>query len=322
VDHAGSNSKNILNPKAVIPKAVVIIPARFASSRLPGKALLEVAGKTMVCRVVERALAARNVSRVIVATDDQRIVDAVQAAGHEAIVTRADHRSGTDRLAEVAATLEDTEIIVNLQGDEPLISPETIDRAIEALVEGYLDKGGDGEGGSWRRGDAETGKHAGGQRNRREGDPMQECVGIVTTWERIESATDVLNPAVVKIVVDETGRAIYFSRSPVPFPQTAVLEHGTIENALRSDPALTGQFRKHTGLYVYSKKVLLEFTCWPESELERIESLEQLRALEHGVKIKAIEASSPSIGVDTMEDLERVRRIVSSSEFRLPGSSA
>jgi 3-deoxy-manno-octulosonate cytidylyltransferase (CMP-KDO synthetase) len=149
---------------------------------------------------------------------------------------------------------------------------------------------------------------------------MQASAGIVTTWERIESATDVLSPAVVKIVVNEIGRAIYFSRSPVPFPQNAVLEHGTIENALRSDPALLHQFRKHTGLYVYSKKVLLEFTRWPQSQLERVESLEQLRALEHGVKIKAIEASSPSIGVDTIEDLEKVRRIVSSSEFGVPSS--
>lgn len=306
MDHTGANSKNIPNPKAV-----VIIPARFASSRLPGKALLEIAGKPMVCRVIERALAARYVSRVIVATDDQRIVDAVQASGHDAILTRADHRSGTDRLAEVAAMLDDAEIIVNVQGDEPLISPETIDRAIEALVED-TEKGGEGEGERRRLGDTETRKRAKRQIGRRKGDATQE-VEIVTTWERIESAKDVLSPAVVKIVVDEIGRAIYFSRSPVPFPQNAVLEHRTIENALRSDPALLDQFRKHTGLYVYSKKVLLEFTRWPQSELERIESLEQLRALEHGVKIKAIEASSRSIGVDTMEDLEKVRSIVSSS---------
>jgi 3-deoxy-manno-octulosonate cytidylyltransferase (CMP-KDO synthetase) len=314
VDHTGANSKNIPNPKAV-----VIIPARFASSRLPGKALLEIAGKPMVCRVIERALAARNVSRVIVATDDQRIVDAVEAAGHEAIVTRADHRSGTDRLAEVAAMLDDTEIIVNVQGDEPLISPETIDRAIEALVEGDEEKGGEGE--RRRLGDTQTGKHAEGEMGEREAGPTQERFGIVTTWERIESAKDVLSPAVVKIVLDEIGRAIYFSRSPVPFPQKSVLEHGTIENALRSNPALLDQFRKHTGLYVYSKKVLLEFTRWPQSELERIESLEQLRALEHGVKIKAIEASSRSIGVDTMEDLEKVRSIVSTFEFRVPSST-
>ncbi|MDQ3175711.1 MAG: 3-deoxy-manno-octulosonate cytidylyltransferase, partial [Acidobacteriota bacterium] len=181
----------------------------------------------------------------------------------------ADHPSGTDRLAEVAEALDDTEIIVNLQADEPLISPQTIERAIEASSD--------------------------------------ESVGIVTTWEAIETAADVLNPDVVKIVVDNSGRALYFSRSPVPYPREAVRKHVTLESALRNDPGLLGQFRKHTGLYVYRKEVLLEFTRWPQSDLERVECLEQLRALEHGVKIKAIEASTPSIGVDTREDLELVR---------------
>lgn len=274
----------------------------------------------MVCRVVERALAARNVSRVIVATDDQRILEAVQAAGHEAVMTRSDHLTGGDRLAEVAASLDDAEIIVNVQGDEPLISPNTIDLAIEALVEGNTEKGEHGEGGTRRRGDRETGKRTEGQIGRREGNATREGVGIVTTWERIESAVDVLNPAVVKIVVDKTGRAVYFSRSPVPYPQEAVQKHGSIEAALRNEPGLLGQFRKHTGLYVYAKEVLLALTRWPRSELERIESLEQLRALEHGVKITAIEATTASIGVDTMEDLERVREIVSSSEFQVSRS--
>ncbi len=250
-------------------KAVVIIPARFASTRLPGKALLEIDGKPMISWVAERAMEARNVARVIVATDDKRIVDAVRFSGCEAVMTRADHASGTDRLAEVAETLDDTEIIVNLQGDEPLISPQTIERAIEASSD--------------------------------------ESVGIVTTWEAIETALDVLNPAVVKIVVDNSGRALYFSRSPVPYPREAVRKHVTLETALRNEPGLLGQFRKHTGLYVYRKEVLMEFTRWPQSDLERIECLEQLRALERGVKIKAIEASTPSIGVDTREDLERVR---------------
>jgi 3-deoxy-manno-octulosonate cytidylyltransferase (CMP-KDO synthetase) len=250
-------------------KAVVIIPARFASTRLPGKALLEIDGKPMICLVAERAMQARNVARVIVATDDKRIVDAVRFSGCEAVMTRADHASGTDRLAEVAETLEDTAIIVNLQGDEPLISPRTIERAIEASNE--------------------------------------ESAGIVTTWEAIETAADVLNPDVVKIVVDNSGRALYFSRSPVPYPRDAVRKHVTLETALRNEPGLLGQFRKHTGLYVYSKEVLMELTRWPQSDLERIECLEQLRALERGVKIKAIEASTSSIGVDTREDLERVR---------------
>jgi len=214
---------------------------------------------------------ARNVTRVIVATDDKRIVDAVRFLGCEAVMTRGDHASGTDRLAEVAETLDDTELIVNLQGDEPLVSPQTIERAIEASY---------------------------------------ESVGIVTTWEPIETAADVLNPDVVKIVVDSSGRAIYFSRLPVPYPREAVRKHVTLETALRNEPGLLAQFRKHTGLYVYRKDLLLEFTRWPQSDLEKIESLEQLRALERGVKIKAIEASTPSIGVDTREDLERVRASV------------
>jgi len=252
-------------------KAVVIIPARFASTRLPGKALLEIDGKPMICWVTEHAMEARNVTRVIVATDDKRIVDAVRFLGCEAVMTRGDHASGTDRLAEVAETLDDTELIVNLQGDEPLVSPQTIERAIEASY---------------------------------------ESVGIVTTWEPIETSADVLNPDVVKIVVDSSGRAIYFSRLPVPYPREAVRKHVTLETALRNEPGLLAQFRKHTGLYVYRKDLLLEFTRWPQSDLEKIESLEQLRALERGVKIKAIEASTPSIGVDTREDLERVRASV------------
>lgn len=252
-------------------KAVVLIPARFASTRLPGKPLLEIDNKPMICWVAERAMEARNVCRVIVATDDERIVDVVRSAGCEAVMTRADHSSGTDRIAEVANTLEDAEIIVNLQGDEPLISAATIERAIDAI---------DDEG-----------------------------VGIVTTWEAIETAADILNPDVVKIVVDQAGRALYFSRSPVPYPREAVRKHFTLENALRHEPDLLGQFRKHTGLYVYRKEVLLEFTSWPQSNLERVECLEQLRAVDRGVKIKAIEASTVSIAVDTREDLERVRAL-------------
>ena len=250
-------------------KAVVLIPARFASTRLPGKALLDIDGKPMICWVTERAMAAANVARVIVATDDDRIIDVVRSSGCEAIKTRLDHASGTDRVAEVADTLDDVDIIVNLQGDEPLVATRTIERAIEASID--------------------------------------DSVGIVTTWEAIETPADVLNPDVVKIVVDISGRALYFSRSPVPYPRDAVRKHVTLEHALRNEPGLLGQFRKHTGLYVYRKEVLFQFTKWPQSPLERAESLEQLRALEHGVKIKAIEASSPSIGVDTREDLERVR---------------
>lgn len=254
-------------------KAVAIIPARYASTRLPGKPLLLIDNRPMILHVLERTLAARNIARAIVATDDMRVLSAVLDAGHEALMTRADHRSGSDRLAEVAATLEDAEIIVNVQGDEPLISPNTIERAVDDLV--------------------------------RNSDAM-----IVTTCEAITNADDVLSADVVKVVTNEAGRALYFSRAPVPYPRDAVREHGTLEAALQHDATLVKLFRKHTGLYVYRRKVLLEYANWPPSVLEQTEALEQLRALDHGVIIKVIEANAPSIGVDTPEDLERVRAII------------
>jgi 3-deoxy-manno-octulosonate cytidylyltransferase (CMP-KDO synthetase) len=231
----------------------------------------------MICRVAAQARAARNVNRVIVATDDQRIVSAVEAAGFEAMMTSSEHASGTDRLAEVAAKL-DAQIIVNVQGDEPLISPETIERAISLLA-------------------------------------AHPSAGMTTTWEAIETRADVLNPDLVKVVVDEGGRALYFSRAPVPWPRDAVRQHGSLENALINEPTLLSTFRKHTGLYVYRREVLLNFTKWSQTALERQESLEQLRALERGIEILAIEASSPSVGVDTQQDLERVRQMVSRSGF-------
>jgi len=280
VNHTGAN------PQKPNTNAVAIIPARFSSTRLPGKALIEIAGKPMVCWVAERALAARNVARVIVATDNQQILEAVQSRGYEVILTRANHASGTDRIAEVAATLTNFDVIVNVQGDEPLISPETIERAVDAMFE-------------------------------ENSLPGREGSGIVTTWESIDSVADVINPDVVKIVVDEEGQALYFSRSPVPYPRDAVVVHGTLQAALISEPSLLRQFRKHTGLYVYRRDVLLEFTKWPPSQLERIEALEQLRALEHGVKIKAIEASTPSTGVDTSEDLAHVRLLVEQGKFEI-----
>lgn len=303
MNYTGSNP--LTNPKT---KAVAIIPARYKSVRLPGKALLEIAGKPMICWVAERALAARNVARAIVATDDERIVAAVKSAGYEAVMTRTDHKSGTDRIAEVAGSIEDASIIVNVQGDEPLISPLTIERAVEAM----------GEEGKRGNGETERGK---GERGTGKGEVTRDDqVGIVTIWEPIESAAGVLNPDIVKIVVDENERAVYFSRSPVPYPRDAARRHGSLEAAIKNEPALLAGFRKHTGLYVYRRDVLLAFAKWPQSELERLESLEQLRALEHGVKIKAIKASTPSIGVDTMEDLERVRKMAESFGFKVSSS--
>lgn len=227
----------------------------------------------MILRVVERALSARNVARAIVATDDERIAEAVRRGGFEAAMTSPSHQSGSDRLAEVAAHLDDADVIVNVQGDEPLISPRTIERVVDELINA---------------------------------DEAQ----IVTTWERIEDAADVLSPDVVKVVVDRGGRALYFSRSPVPYPRDAVRTHGSLSKALEAEPGLLKLFRKHTGLYAYRRSFLLEYAGWPQTELERLESLEQLRALERGATILVVEADSPSIGVDTQEDLERVRAIV------------
>jgi 3-deoxy-manno-octulosonate cytidylyltransferase (CMP-KDO synthetase) len=261
-----------------VNRTVAIVPARLASTRLPGKALIDIAGKPMVCWVAERARLARNVDRVIVATDSQKIADAVHACGFEAVLTGAHHTSGTDRVAEVAAQLCDAETIVNVQGDEPLISPETIERAVDVMA-------------------AEISKPDG--------------AGIVTTWEPIDSLDDLLNPDLVKVVLSENEIAIYFSRSPMPYPRDAAKRHrGSPETALMNEPELFKIFRKHTGLYVYRRNVLLEFTKWPPSRLEQIEALEQLRALEHGVKIKVVQACSASTGVDTAEDLERVRELV------------
>ncbi len=259
---------------------VAIIPARLASTRLPGKALIEIAGKPMVCWVAERARAARNVDRVIVATDSQKIVDAVHASNIEAVLTAAEHTSGTDRVAEVAAAIPDAEIIVNVQGDEPMISPETIERAVDAMAHEMRKANG---------------------------------AGIVTTWEPIDSIDDLLNPNLVKVVLDEHQNAIYFSRSPIPYPRDVVKRHGSVDVALENEPELLKLFRKHTGLYVYRRAVLLEFTGWPQSQLEKTEALEQLRALAHGVRIKVVEACTASTGVDTIEDLERVRALIETS---------
>jgi len=232
----------------------------------------------MIVRVCERASMAGNVSRVLVATDDERIRDAVRAAGYEAMMTRADHASGSDRLAEAAATLDESfDIIVNVQGDEPQISPRAIERAVAALQD-----------------DAEA--------------------ACATTCEAVASAGDVLSPGVVKVVSDARGHALYFSRSPIPYPREAAHKFGSLAAALEVEPALLATFRKHTGLYVYRRAFLLEYARWPQSALECAESLEQLRMLEHGAKIRVVETAERSIGVDTPEDLERVRALFAATD--------
>lgn len=239
----------------------------------------------MIVRVCERALAARNVARVVVATDDERIYAAVRAAGYDALMTSPTHASGGDRVAEAAAALsEPFEIVVNVQGDEPLISPSTIERAVSALAE---DAG----------------------------------AVVSTTCEPIHEAADVLSPDVVKVVADARGRALYFSRAPVPFPREAARRHGSLPAALAAEPALVAGFRKHTGLYAYRRDFLLALARLPQSRLEREESLEQLRVLESGAAIRVVEVAESSVGVDTEADLGRVREIVElSSKLQVPSS--
>lgn len=226
----------------------------------------------MVVHVAERALAAQNVARAIVATDDERVLRAVRDAGCEAVMTSAEHKSGSDRLAEVARGLDGAEIIVNVQGDEPLIAPETIERAVDEMLK-------------------------------------NEDASVVTTSEMMTDARDVLSADVVKVVTDASGRALYFSRAPIPFPREAVREHGSLAAALEREPSLIKLFSKHTGLYAYRRTFLLEYSAWPQSELEKTEALEQLRALERGAWIQVVETHLPSIGVDTAEDLARVREL-------------
>ena len=256
---------------------IAIIPARYASVRLPGKMLLEISGKALILHTLGQASKARNVSRVIVATDDERIFRVVNENGGEAVMTSAHHKSGSDRLAEVAGDLPINSIIVNVQGDEPTISPRTIELGVDALVN----------------------------------DPTAD---ISTTCEAIDDISALLGCNVVKVVTNADGYAVYFSRSPIPFPREAALRHdGDANKAIINEPELMSIFRKHTGLYVYRREYLLKFAKLPPSKLEQIEMLEQLRALENGAKIKVVEVDEPSIGVDTAEDFERVRRIIESN---------
>lgn len=254
-------------------EVVAIIPARYSSERLPGKLLLEAGGKPIVVHTMERARSASLISRTIVAVDDPRLFEAVVAAGGEAVMTSGGHRSGSDRVAEVAEGLEGEPIIVNVQGDEPLISPEAIDVAVTAILE----------------------------------DPLVE---IATTWQPIIDPDEVLSPDVVKVVIDSDGYALYFSRSPVPFPREEVARSGGLKAALEDDPALLKSFKKHTGIYVFHRESLLRFTELEATELERSEKLEQLRALENGSLIKVVEAPGSSVGIDTAEDLAKFREML------------
>lgn len=261
-----------------IENVIAIIPARLASVRLPNKLLLDLAGKPLILRTIEQAKKACNVSRVIVAADSEEILQIVKESGNEAVLTGENHQSGSDRIAEVAENLPENSIIVNVQGDEPLISPRTIEKAVEAILQ-------------------------------------DDSIDIATTCELIDAAEDVLNSDIVKVVCDEKGFGLYFSRSPVPFPREAVRQYGTLENALREEKNLLSLYRKHTGLYVYRREFLLKYTELNQTNLEKTELLEQLRALQNGARIKVVEVAERSIGVDTREDFERVRQILESQKI-------
>lgn len=242
-----------------------IIPARYASTRFPGKPLALLQGLPMIQHVYRRVTAAKLVDRVVVATDDQRILDCVRGFDGEAMLTHADHPTGTDRLAEVAMVV-DSELIVNVQGDEPMIQPQMIDQAIRPLLE-----------------NAE--------------------IEMGTLAARLTQTEDFYNPNVVKVVRDQHGFALYFSRAPIPWPR----DIGAVE--LESHLPRLAVWR-HVGLYVYRRALLLDYPSWPETPLEQLERLEQLRALERGVRLYVAETEWDSHGVDTPADLERVEKLM------------
>jgi len=242
---------------------IVVIPARHGSSRLPGKPLLDIAGQPMIVRVIERARQS-GAQRIVVATDDTRILDVVRNYGAEAIMTRADHPSGTDRLAETIEllALPEDAIVVNVQGDEPLMPPTLIRQVADALV-------------------------------------MHPLAVMATASHAMTRREDFINPNIVKVVADQEGMALYFSRAPIPWPRDAMA--GTSTTSIKA-------FR-HIGIYAYRAGFVARYARWPVCPLEVTESLEQLRVLWHGEKIAVVEAEeAPVAGVDTPEDLERVRK--------------
>jgi len=241
------------------PHVVIVIPARYGATRLPGKPLVSLAGQPMIQRVYERAKLAARAHRVIVATDDERILKAVESFGGDARMTRPDHRTGTERVAEVAAQ-EKGDVFVNVQGDEPLLDPAAVDAAIDALLE-------------------------------------EPAASIATVATPIKTPADIMDPNVVKTVLDFDNNGLYFSRAPIPWVR---------------DTASKIQVRhlKHLGLYVFQRDALLEYPTLPQGELERIEQLEQLRWLENGWKIRVAEVEHDAVSVDVPEDVARVEKLL------------
>ncbi|MGC2829780.1 MAG: 3-deoxy-manno-octulosonate cytidylyltransferase [Candidatus Acidiferrum sp.] len=241
------------------PEIVIVIPARFGSTRLPGKPLVSLAGKPMIQRVYERARMAARASRVIVATDDERIMKAVETFGGTARMTRPDHRTGTERVAEVAAH-ETGDVFVNVQGDEPLLDPVAVDAAINALLE-------------------------------------EPVAAIATVATPIKTPADIMDPNVVKVVLDFEENGLYFSRAPIPWVRDTTSK-------------IQVRHLKHLGLYVFQRDALLEYPTLPQGELERIEQLEQLRWLENGWKIRVAEVEHDAVSVDVPEDVARVEKLL------------
>jgi 3-deoxy-manno-octulosonate cytidylyltransferase (CMP-KDO synthetase) len=238
-------------------KIICVIPARYSSTRLPGKPLALIAGKPMIQHVYERASEAKRPDQVLVATDHEQVFSAVKAFGGEVVMTSPHHATGTDRLAEVAARLEGADVIVNVQGDEPLIEPSVIDQLAAEFYQ------------------------------------MDSLMMATLAAPLLE--TEFNMPSAVKVVTDLEGYALYFSRSLIPHPRNQV----------------PGQiFYKHIGIYAYRRDFLLKYAALPPTPLEKAESLEQLRALEHGYRIKVLKTEFASVGVDTPEDLERVNAII------------
>src|SRR6266849_1268860 len=242
--------------------AIAIIPARFAATRLPGKPLVALAGKPMIERVWARVRRAERISRVIVATDDDRILQAVTGFGGEAVMTRSEHRSGTERVAEVAVHIAGggEEVFVNVQGDEPLVEPEAIDTLVEAME-------------------------------------SEDGVSVATLMVPIAKPADIIDPNIVKVVLDFDGNALYFSRAPIPWVRDR-------------DAPVHAQHMKHLGLYAFRRAALLDFPTLPLGDLERIEQLEQLRWMENGYKIRVAETPHDSISVDVPEDVTRVEQLL------------
>jgi 3-deoxy-manno-octulosonate cytidylyltransferase (CMP-KDO synthetase) len=239
--------------------ALVVIPARYDSTRFPGKPLAPIAGKPMIQHVVERARRASRANGVVVATDDDRIVRAVKEFGGEAVLTRREHRVGTERVAEVALHRE-AEIYVNVQGDEPLIDSQTIDAVIEAMQQ-------------------------------------DESLQVATPCSEITEPSEVMDPNITKVVLDFDSNALYFSHAPIPWIRDA------------KEPAVAGHL-KHIGLYGYRREALFEYPTLPPGELERLEQLEQLRWLENGYRIRAIQTEYNPVSVDVPADVARVEEIL------------